>query len=207
MFADEATELDALIARVSHLVAAGRPVLIGTGTVTQSAQLGRKLETARIRHQVLNADQSAAEAAVVAAAGLAGVVTVATNMAGRGTDIGLGEGVAQVGGLHVLSFQLNDCARQDRQLAGRCARQGNPGSVERWLALPLMKSARMPLTQLIAGMLALGHTKVAGRLARVSLYLHQWMQAGRARRMRARLLANARYWDARLAVRHEEVER
>ncbi|MDH3390014.1 MAG: hypothetical protein OEN02_19175, partial [Gammaproteobacteria bacterium] len=88
-----------------------------------------------IEHRVLNARQDQHEAEIIAAAGQQGAITVATNMAGRGTDIALGEGVEALGGLHVISLGLNDSHRVDRQLFGRCARQGDPGSAEVILSL------------------------------------------------------------------------
>jgi preprotein translocase subunit SecA len=88
-----------------------------------------------LEHQVLNANEIAKEAEIVARAGEAGKITVATNMAGRGTDIKLAEGVAELGGMHVVCTELHDAARIDRQLAGRCGRQGDPGSVRQYLAL------------------------------------------------------------------------
>jgi preprotein translocase subunit SecA len=114
---------------------AGRPVLIGTRSVEASEQLARVLTDAGIPHHVLNARQDADEAQVVAQAGTAGAVTVATNMAGRGTDIHLGPGVADKGGLHVILTEYHDSARIDRQLVGRCARQGDPGSTVAIVAL------------------------------------------------------------------------
>jgi preprotein translocase subunit SecA len=118
----------AVIAAVKQTQAQGRPVLIGTGSVADSELLSRQLRAAGIAHRVLNARQNQQEAAIVAAAGQEGQVTVATNMAGRGTDIPLGRGVAERGGLHVIATCFNDARRIDRQLAGRCARQGDPGS-------------------------------------------------------------------------------
>jgi preprotein translocase subunit SecA len=105
----------------------GVPVLIGTRSIEKSEKLSALLNAAGIEHQVLNAKNHEIEAQIVAQAGQRGKVTVATNMAGRGTDIKLGEGVAELGGLHVVGTERHESRRIDRQLAGRCARQGDPG--------------------------------------------------------------------------------
>ena len=112
-----------------------RPVLIGTRSVQASEELSAVLAARGIEHALLNAKQDEAEAEVVALAGQAGRVTVATNMAGRGTDIRLGAGVAESGGLHVVLTEYHDSRRIDRQLFGRCARQGDPGSCEAIVSL------------------------------------------------------------------------
>jgi preprotein translocase subunit SecA len=114
---------------------AGRPVLIGTDSVAESEALSRRLAQVSQPHAVLNARQDSAEAEIIARAGAAGQITVATNMAGRGTDIELGAGVAERGGLHVICCQHNVSRRIDRQLVGRCARRGDPGSVRTMLAV------------------------------------------------------------------------
>ena len=123
-----ARQLDALMEEVRRCRAAERPVLIGTRSVEQSNGVAALLVAHGVAHRVLNASQDTDEAAIVAEAGQLGRVTVATNMAGRGTDIPLGAGVAERGGLHVVSLAFNDARRIDRQLAGRAARQGDPGS-------------------------------------------------------------------------------
>lgn len=122
-----------LARHVRALSAAGRPVLVGTDSVADSEALSAALQRLGQPHAVLNARQDAQEAAIVAAAGRAGQVTVATRMAGRGTDIALDEPARQAGGLHVIHCQRNPNRRMDRQLIGRAARQGEPGSAERWL--------------------------------------------------------------------------
>ncbi len=112
------------------------PVLIGTRSIEKSEKLSALLTAANIEHQVLNAKNHEIEAQIVAQAGQPGRVTVATNMAGRGTDIKLGDGVAELGGLHVIGTERHESRRIDRQLAGRCARQGDPGY------LPVLRLAR-----------------------------------------------------------------
>jgi len=126
---------NAAVARIGELHAQGRPVLVGTSTVSTSEHLSGLLDRAGIDHEVLSAHQDQAEAAVVAGAGERGRVTVATRMAGRGTDVKLGDGVLEIGGLAVVSTELGEARRIDRQLFGRCGRQGACGSYEQILSL------------------------------------------------------------------------
>jgi preprotein translocase subunit SecA len=113
----------------------GRPVLVGTRSIDKSEKLSTLLAAHGIEHAVLNARHIAKEAEIVAQAGQRGKVTVATNMAGRGTDIRLGPGVPELGGLHVICTELHESQRIDRQLIGRCGRQGDPGTYRQFLAL------------------------------------------------------------------------
>ena len=119
---------NAVIARIVELTQAGRPVLVGTTSVEISELLSKMLRMRGIKHNVLNAKQHAREAEIVAHAGEAGTVTIATNMAGRGTDIKLGPGVKEAGGLAIIGTERHDSRRVDRQLRGRAGRQGDPGS-------------------------------------------------------------------------------
>jgi preprotein translocase subunit SecA len=135
IFPTEDAKLTALVEEVARLKAIGRPVLIGTRSVERSEILSSRLEQAGIKHQVLNARQHEQEAQIVAQAGQASRITIATNMAGRGTDIKLGPGVAEAGGLHVLGTERHEAIRIDRQLAGRAGRQGDPGSSQFFLCL------------------------------------------------------------------------
>ncbi|MFW2373349.1 MAG: preprotein translocase subunit SecA, partial [Gammaproteobacteria bacterium] len=112
---------------ISHQVL-NRPVLIGTRTVKDSEYISQLLTAKQCEHQVLNAKNHKLEAEIIATAGQAGYITVATNMAGRGTDIKLDSAAEAAGGLHVICCEKNDSRRIDRQLIGRCARQGDPGS-------------------------------------------------------------------------------
>jgi preprotein translocase subunit SecA len=125
----------AVIEEIEVLRAKGRPVLVGTTSVEVSELLGKMLQQKKIPHNVLNAKQHAKEAQVVAEAGLTSAVTIATNMAGRGTDIKLGPGVKEAGGLAILGTERHDSRRVDRQLRGRAGRQGDPGSSQFYVSL------------------------------------------------------------------------
>ncbi|MBT8131251.1 MAG: prepilin peptidase, partial [Gammaproteobacteria bacterium] len=129
-FVGRAQKFEAIVERIRHIHQSGRPILVGTRSVADSEELSALLAKAGLVHQLLNARQDATEADIIAAAGQAGQITIATNMAGRGTDILLGDGVEASGGLHVIATERNDAARLDRQLYGRCARHGEPGSYE-----------------------------------------------------------------------------
>ncbi|NCT93427.1 MAG: hypothetical protein GXC72_03300 [Chitinophagaceae bacterium] len=125
----------AVIDEIAKLKEAGRPVLVGTTSVEVSELLSRMLRQKQIQHNVLNAKQHAREAQIVAEAGFAGAVTIATNMAGRGTDIKLGLGVKEAGGLAILGTERHESRRVDRQLRGRAGRQGDPGSSQFFVSL------------------------------------------------------------------------
>ena len=125
----------AIIDKIEELRNAGRPVLVGTTSVEVSELLSRMLKQKQIPHNVLNAKQHAREAQVVAEAGLAGAITIATNMAGRGTDIKLGPGVKDAGGLAIIGTERHESRRVDRQLRGRSGRQGDPGSTQFYVSL------------------------------------------------------------------------
>lgn len=116
--------------RTQEFTTSGRPVLIATVSLADSETLSSVLNEHGLEHSILNARQDAVEAGIVAAAGRAGNITVATSMAGRGTDIALESAARDAGGLHIIIAGLHDASRVDRQIAGRCARQGDPGSVE-----------------------------------------------------------------------------
>jgi preprotein translocase subunit SecA len=130
MFDTADQKWDAVIERVKQINATGAPILIGTRSVWASETIAERLTAAGLPHRVLNARQDAEEANIVAEAGQMGKITVATNMAGRGTDIILGRGVADVGGLHVIATEPHGSNRVDRQLFGRAGRQGDPGCAQ-----------------------------------------------------------------------------
>ncbi len=126
---------DAIIEAIRELYEKGQPVLVGTISIETSEMLSQRLKKLNIPHNVLNAKQHAREAEIVAQAGQKGRVTIATNMAGRGTDIVLGEGVLELGGLHILGTERHESRRIDNQLRGRSGRQGDPGSSRFYLSL------------------------------------------------------------------------
>ena len=135
IYRSQREKFKAIIADVAERNRKGQPVLLGTVTVDTSEVLSRMLKMAHIPHEVLNAKNHAREAEIVALAGMKGAVTIATNMAGRGTDIKLGEGVQELGGLHVIGSERHESRRIDRQLRGRCSRQGDPGSSQFFISL------------------------------------------------------------------------
>ena len=120
---------------IEELHKSGRPVLVGTTSIAQSEELSAMLKRRGIPHNVLNAKYHEKEAEIIAGAGQYGAVTIATNMAGRGTDIVLGAGVPELGGLHIIGTERHESRRIDNQLRGRCARQGDPGSAKFYLSL------------------------------------------------------------------------
>jgi preprotein translocase subunit SecA len=135
VFANEAAKWKTIVAEIVRVHAMGRPILVGTRSVRASEFLSRLLTEQGLEHQVLNAVRHREEAQIVEKAGQRGWITVATNMAGRGTDIKLGPGIADIGGLHVMATERNESGRIDRQLFGRCARQGDPGSARAIVSL------------------------------------------------------------------------
>jgi preprotein translocase subunit SecA len=135
IYKTEDAKFNAVADEIQETASQGRPVLVGTVSVEKSERLARLLEKRGVRHEVLNAKQHEREALIVANAGQPGAVTIATNMAGRGTDIVLGPGVAPGGGLHIVGTERHESRRIDNQLRGRAGRQGDPGSSRFFLAL------------------------------------------------------------------------
>ncbi len=163
VFGTSQRKWEAIVDEIRLLHTTGRPVLIGTRSIYKSETLAGLLQEAGIDHRVLNANEIAKEADIVARAGERGTVTVATNMAGRGTDIKLAAGVADIGGLQVICTEMHDAARIDRQLYGRCGRQGDPGTYRQYLALDdeIIRSAFGPET---ADKVEAAGEKVAGAM-------------------------------------------
>ncbi|MBQ8682355.1 MAG: preprotein translocase subunit SecA [Selenomonadales bacterium] len=135
IYKTKAAKYRAVVKAIKELHTKGQPVLVGTTSIRQSETLSAELHKAGIPHQVLNAKYHEMEAEIISEAGQLGAVTIATNMAGRGTDIVLGEGVPEVGGLHILGTERHESRRIDNQLRGRAGRQGDPGSSRFYLSL------------------------------------------------------------------------
>lgn len=134
LFGSQERKWQAVAERARRMAGKGRPVLLATRTIRASMELSEQLTAAGLEHKLLNAAQDADEAEVIAQAGLPGRITLATNMAGRGVDIKLTAAVRRAGGLHLVLTEVNEAARIDRQVIGRCARQGDPGSCEMFLS-------------------------------------------------------------------------
>jgi preprotein translocase subunit SecA len=187
--------LDAhLVDRIKTLHRIGRPVLIATDSVEQSQLIRERLLKAKLDPQILNARHDAHEAVVIAKAGARASITVATQMAGRGTDIRLGEGVAKLGGLHVLNLQLNRSPRQDRQVRGRSARQGDPGSYEHWLSADSRSILERPICRFLA--MAAGRFSVFGS---VLLYLYQQNRESDDLKQREQVKRRDQQWAKQLS--------
>jgi len=135
IFGSQEEKWTAVVERVAELHASGRPILVGTRSLKASETLSGLLAANNLAHELLNARQDAEEARIIAKAGQKGRITVATNMAGRGTDIQLDAEALRLGGLHVIATELHDARRIDRQLFGRCGRQGDPGTCEAIVSL------------------------------------------------------------------------
>ena len=180
----------ALIHRIRVLHNTGRPVLIGTCTVAESEYLSEVLGAKGLQHCVLNARQDKDEADIVSQAGQRGSITVATNMAGRGTDIQLGNGVEKLGGLHVIATERNSSRRVDRQLYGRCARQGDPGSTEAFLSIEDRNIAVYyppAMLQLLASLVPTGKPMPSWLGDIVSSLPQKWIER-QHRRMRSQMM-------------------
>lgn len=173
--------------RIRHLTAQGRPVLVGTDAVSDADALSAVLHQAGIAHTVLHARHDDQEADIVARAGQAARVTVATRMAGRGTDIQLDERARAAGGLHVINCQRNASRRHDRQLAGRCARQGEPGSAEAWICASNLTDRAPSASHKLTGW--------KSRWLAWRFRLSQWIDERRQAAWRQQLLEQDQLWE------------
>ena len=200
-FADKASMLEAVIRRVRQLQPTGQPVLIGVDSVADSLVISDRLQEQGVAHHVLNALNDDAEADIVACAGQAGRITIATRMAGRGTDIVLAREAREAGGLHVICCQNNPSRRQDRQLIGRAARHGDPGSVEIWTTAEVGMRSPLFLHELLGWPLARADgAKGLGQAGRA------WRQRQEERRqmhLRHDLLKQDLHWERRLSFAGE----
>ncbi|MEI8143064.1 MAG: preprotein translocase subunit SecA [Candidatus Berkelbacteria bacterium] len=135
IYKTEKGKFEAIVLEVKERTEKGQPILIGTASVTKNEMMSKMLKTAGLKHEILNAKNHEREAKIISKAGQKGAVTVATNMAGRGTDIKLGEGVREVGGLHVIGSERHEARRIDNQLRGRAGRQGDTGSSQFFVSM------------------------------------------------------------------------
>jgi preprotein translocase subunit SecA len=176
---------DAVVRAVTEARQCGRSVLVGTRTVAASDRLSGLLAQHSVPHRVLNARQDGEEAAIIAEAGEPGRMTVATNMAGRGTDVRLAPGVAKAGGLHVIATERHDARRIDRQLFGRCGRQGDPGTYQAILSLEdeLIVSQTGPFLRWLSRWASSFGSSAPVRIGRVLF----WWAQHRAERTHARM--------------------
>jgi preprotein translocase subunit SecA len=169
IFAEETAKWNAVVAETERIHALGRPILIGTRSVAASERLATMLTERGLFHCLLNAVRHQEEAAIVANAGYRAQITIATNMAGRGTDIKLSHGVPELGGLHVIATERHESGRVDRQLFGRSARQGDPGSaqafvsaedelVRRYVPKPIQLNLQKALAYSLPGRQTVGET-------------------------------------------------
>ncbi|MCH9674710.1 MAG: prepilin peptidase [Gammaproteobacteria bacterium] len=188
-FTTTSAKYHAILQSVRNLHAQGRPILIGTRSVEDSEKLGSYLSDNGLEAHILNARHAETEAQMVADAGLSGRITVATNIAGRGTDVQLRDAVAQLGGLHVLVTERNEAARIDRQLIGRCSRQGDPGSYQIFGSLDdeLPALFYSPWLRALLQFLNLGRAEFPSNLGRWMMALPQRATERRHRRARRSL--------------------
>ncbi|HUS34788.1 MAG TPA: prepilin peptidase, partial [Verrucomicrobiae bacterium] len=197
IFAKSDDKWDAIVAEIERIHATRQPILVGTRNVAASEDLAQRLRQRGLDPTILNAIRHQDEAIIVAAAGHAGRITIATNMAGRGTDIRLDKNVTELGGLHVIATERHDSARVDRQLFGRSARQGEPGVAQGFISLEdelfqrfLPAVVRTKVQQALVSnlptsrALAIGALRLAQHTAQKSAYkqrstvlrLDDWMQ-------------------------------
>lgn len=196
-FATAEEKWRSVVESIAAVRAAGRPVLVGTRSVSASEELAARLRAGGCSCALLNAVQDREEAQIIAAAGSPGRVTIATNMAGRGTDIRLGPGVAERGGLHVIATERHDSLRIDRQLFGRAGRQGDPGSAQAFVSMEdelLTRHCPGIVRTMGARMLRMG---AAGgrRMAALAVRLAQSAAEQQARKSRARVLGMDTWLD------------
>jgi preprotein translocase subunit SecA len=195
-----------ILTEVKRIHQTGRPILIGTRSVHSSEHLSQLLHAENLDHQVLNAVYHRQEAEIVAEAGQPGNITVATNMAGRGTDIKLGRGVAKLGGLYVIAAERNESSRIDRQLFGRCARQGDPGSAQAIICLEDEFVSRYSKNPVMYLRKRCGDTEddISSRLSRSVFKLAQFSAERLALRQRKSVMRTDHWLDEQLGFAGSE---
>ena len=205
VFAEEAAKWQRIVAEIRRVHETGRPILVGTRSVRASESLSGLLTGLGLEHQVLNAVHHREEAQIVAQAGQRERITVATNMAGRGTDIKLGPGIADLGGLHVIATERNESGRIDRQLFGRCARQGDPGSAQAIVCLEDEFVSRYAgrATRSLKKRHA-GDQEIPGRLTRAVFDYVQWRADRLALRRRQAVIKTDHWLDDHLSFTGRE---
>jgi preprotein translocase subunit SecA len=196
LYADDESLWKGVIKEALEVSRTGRPVLVGTDSVVESEALSRRFLDAGVAHAVLNARQDENEAHLVSQAGRRGQITIATNMAGRGTDIELATEIAELGGLHLICCQHNASRRIDRQLLGRCARRGDPGTARTMLALSKPLVARL-LPRWVAGVLGRHTRERPDWLIRLLIRAPQLIEERRQRSQRRELLRRDRRIEQR----------
>ena len=206
VYATDSDKWSAIVEEIKRLHQTSRPILVGTRSVRASENLSQLLQGQGLEHQVLNAVRHAEEAQIVAGAGVAGKITVATNMAGRGTDIKLGRGVAELGGLHVIATERHEASRIDRQLFGRSARQGDPGSAQAIVSLEdeLIQRYAKHLGQSLRGRYGRTNSDIHSRLTRWVFDLAQRRAQRMALRQRKGVLRSDDWLDEYLGFAGSE---
>ena len=206
VFTSDAAKWAAVVDAVGAVHGTGRPVLIGTGSIRESDFLSGCLSDRGVKHRLLNGARQASEAHVIAEAGQAKQITVATNIAGRGTDIKLGAGVSALGGLHVIATQRFEARRIDRQLFGRCARQGDPGSAQAFLSLEdvLIKNNSRRTISLLRPFYGPGAREISSTFWWRLIEAMQRRAEGVSRRMRRDVLSADNWLDDNLGFAASE---
>jgi preprotein translocase subunit SecA len=200
MYANWDAKWTGVVDEVRRVSKTGRPILVGTRSVRASEHLSGLLAAKGLKHQVLNATRHSEEARIIAAAGKQGCITVATNMAGRGTDIRLGKGVAELGGLHVIATERHESGRVDRQLFGRCSRQGDPGSAQAFVSLEdeLLQQHAPLRTKILVHRHGQSRKEMSSKSARRLIPAAQGRAAKEARRLRKTVLHTDNWLDEHL---------
>jgi preprotein translocase subunit SecA len=183
LFANNVSMWAAAVKRIQEVYATRQALLVGTDSVEDSEHLSQTLTKLNIPHQLLNARQSEQEAQIIATAGQVGQITISTNIAGRGTDIALSKEAKAVGGLHVLSCQHNLSKRIDRQLVGRCSRQGDPGSAQMFYSLDKIKLYQN-LPNWIVSKIGTNGIKRPAWLINLLMYIPKWIEEYHQREQR-----------------------